>query len=95
MASTNLYYVAIVKLQNSNNRFIFSYMGTLPDGRTSYYADPIALSGGQANSNPDFNNVMELSNSGRGNTKRTTVSLEKSTEHFFIKGSSNKQTTNF
>jgi hypothetical protein len=62
--------------------------GTLPDGRTSYRSDPLDMrSDTQANSNTAFNNVMELSNSGRGNTKRATISLEKSTEHFFIKGS--------
>ncbi len=61
--------------------------GTLPDGRLSYYADPLTFSGSTANSNPDYGNVIELSNSGRGDTKRATISLEKTTEHFYIKGS--------
>lgn len=62
--------------------------GFLPDGRVSYRSDPLDMrSDERANSNSAFNNVMELSNSGRGNTRRATVSLEKSTEHFFIKGS--------
>ena len=64
--------------------------GTLPDGRISYYADPmgdVSSGNGPANANPDFNNVMELSNSGKGDTARATISLEKNTEHWFVKGS--------
>ena len=64
--------------------------GFLPDGRVSYYADPmgdVSSGNGPANSNPAFNNVMELSNSGEGDTRRATISLEKKTDHFFIKGS--------
>ncbi len=61
--------------------------GTLPDGRTTYYEDPLNLSGDRSLRNRDFGNVMELSNSGRGDTKRATISLEKKTEHLFIKGS--------
>ena len=62
--------------------------GLLPDGRVSYRSDPLDMgSDTTALSNPAFNNVMELSNSGKGDTQRSTISLEKSTEHFFIKGS--------
>ncbi len=64
--------------------------GTLPDGRFSYYVDPLNDIGSRnnlANRNRDYGNVIELSNTGRGYTKRATISLEKKTEHFFIKGS--------
>jgi hypothetical protein len=64
--------------------------GTLPDGRESYYADPLNDIGSRndrATRNRDYGRVMELSNSGRGDTKRATISLQKKTEHFFIKGS--------
>lgn len=62
--------------------------GTLPDGRLSYYTDPQDFgSGSRANSDPTFNDIFSLSNSGKGNTKRATISLEKKTEHFFVKGS--------
>lgn len=66
--------------------------GTLPDGRLSYYANPLSDMGDRdadptVNSNPIYGDVIELSNTGRGETKRATISLEKKTEHFFIKGS--------
>ncbi len=62
--------------------------GVLPDGRISYRSDPLDMgSDTTANSNSAFNNVMELSNSGKGDTQRSTISLQKTTEHFFIRGS--------
>ena len=61
--------------------------GTLPDGRLNYYDDYMTLSGYRTNRDRDFNDIMLLSNSGRGDTKRATVSLEKKTEHLFVKAS--------
>ncbi len=65
--------------------------GTLPDGRLSYYEDPLNDIGNRSaqrfNSNPDFNDVLLATNSGRGDIKRATITLEKKTEHLFVKGS--------
>ena len=66
--------------------------GTLPDGRNSYYENPMVDMGvrrapNKVNRNRAYGDVYELSNTGRGETKRATISLEKKTEHFFIKGS--------
>lgn len=68
--------------------------GVMPDGRNSYYADPIGLTGARAGRNPTFGNLILLTNSGSGDTKRATVSLEKKTEHFFVKGSYTTTSTN-
>lgn len=62
--------------------------GTLPDGRNSYYSDPLdPNSDDTANANPDFGDVLLLKNTGAGDIKRSTISLEKRTEHFFTKAS--------
>ncbi len=62
--------------------------GTLPDGRLSYYEDPLNFSGRRANANPDFNDVIYLTNTSKGDTKRATVSLElPQTEHWYAKAS--------
>ncbi len=62
--------------------------GTLPDGRLSYYGDPLTLSGGsEFNRNRDYGDVLLAKNTGRGDIKRATISLEKRTEHFFTKAS--------
>lgn len=62
--------------------------GTLPDGRNSYYGDPLTLSGGtEFNRNRNFGDVLLLTNTDRGEVKRATISLEKRTEHFFTKAS--------
>ena len=50
--------------------------GTLPDGRLVYWSDVAGLSGDRANANPDFNDVIYLTNTSKGETKRATVSLE-------------------
>ncbi|MCF6317765.1 MAG: carboxypeptidase regulatory-like domain-containing protein [Proteobacteria bacterium] len=73
--------------------------GTLPDGRLSYYADPLTGPGDRdadvtVNRNFAYGEVIELSNTGRGDTKRATISLQKKTEHFFIKGSYTNTSTN-
>jgi len=62
--------------------------GTLPDGRNSYYGNPLELGGGsRTNRNRDFGRVYLLTNSGNGYIKRATISLSKRTEHFFAKAS--------
>ncbi len=63
--------------------------GFLPDGRPSFYGDPLTLSGGQrANANPLFNDVMLLSSVDGGEVKRATFSLEKQMdEHWFARAS--------
>jgi len=62
--------------------------GTLPDGRLVYWEDPANLSGRRANANPDFNDVIYLTNTSKGDTKRATVSLElPQTEHWYAKAS--------
>jgi len=62
--------------------------GTLPDGRLTYWEDNANLSGERANANPDFNDVLFLTNTSRGDTKRATVSLElPQTEHWYAKAS--------
>ena len=62
--------------------------GTLPDGRLSYYGNPLELGGGsETNRNRDYGDVLLAKNSGNGNIKRATISLEKRTEHFFTKAS--------
>ena len=62
--------------------------GTLPDGRNSYYGDPLTLSGGsEFNRNRDFGDVLLLTNTSKGDVKRATIYLQKRTEHFFVKGS--------
>ncbi len=73
--------------------------GTLPDGRLSYYENPLTdmsnrRSDTAVNRNRAYGNVIELSNTGRGETKRATVSLQKKTEHFFVKGSYTTTSTN-
>jgi outer membrane receptor for ferrienterochelin and colicin len=62
--------------------------GTLPDGRLTYWEDNVNLSGSRANANPDFNDVIYLTNTSKGDTKRATVSLElPQTEHWYAKAS--------
>ena len=62
--------------------------GTLPDGRLVYWEDPANFSGRRANANPDFNDVIYLTNTSKGDTKRATVSLElPQTEHWYAKAS--------
>jgi hypothetical protein len=63
--------------------------GTLPDGRLSYYSDPLdPNSSRRANRNRDFDDVMYLTNTDKGDTKRATVSLElPQTEHWSAKAS--------
>ena len=62
--------------------------GTLPDGRNSYYADPLTFSGGsEFNRNRDFGDVLLLTNTSKGDVKRATIYLQKRTEHFFAKAS--------
>jgi len=64
--------------------------GTLPDGRMSYLRDPYDFSNvrsdARANANPDFNDVLYLTNTNKGETKRATISLElPQTEHWYAK----------
>ncbi len=61
--------------------------GTLPDGRLAYFEDILAMSGSRAGSNSAYNDVFALSNTSKGYSKTATISLEKKTEHFFVKGS--------
>ncbi|MCX7552844.1 TonB-dependent receptor [Marinicella sp. S1101] len=62
--------------------------GTLPDGRLAYWSDIENLSGRRGNANPDFNDVIYLTNTSKGETKRATVSLElPQTEHWYAKAS--------
>lgn len=66
--------------------------GTLPDGRLSYLCNPTDFSNtrgdARCNSNGDFNDVMYLTNTSKGDTKRATVSLElPQTEHWYAKAS--------
>ncbi len=62
--------------------------GTLPDGRLTYWSDNANLSGRRANANGDFNDVLFLTNTSKGETKRATVSLElPQTEHWYAKAS--------
>jgi len=62
--------------------------GTLPDGRYSYYEDPADPNRREtrANANPAFGDVLFLTNTGKGETKSLTLSLEKPMgEHFSAK----------
>ena len=66
--------------------------GTFADGRLSYLCDPNDFSNtrsdARCNANPDFNDVLYLTNSSKGETKRATVSLElPQTEHWYAKAS--------
>ncbi len=63
--------------------------GTLPDGRLSYYSDPLDPgSSRRSNRNRDFNDVLFLTNTDKGESKRTTISLElPQTEHWYAKAS--------
>ncbi|MFK8011118.1 MAG: hypothetical protein AB8B80_03690, partial [Marinicellaceae bacterium] len=63
--------------------------GTLPDGRNSYYTNPLDpfTSIERDGSNPNFGDVLLLKNTGEGDIQRATFSLEKRTEHFFTKAS--------
>lgn len=63
--------------------------GALPDGRLSYFSDPLdPNSDERANQNSDFNDVLYLTNTNKGETKRATVSIElPQTEHWYAKAS--------
>jgi len=62
--------------------------GVLPDGRYSYYADPLTFSGRRANDNNSFGDIHYLTNANDGETKRATVSVElPQTEHWYAKAS--------
>ncbi len=68
--------------------------GVLPDGsgRLSYLCDPSDLSDVRGDArcgrNQDFNDVLFLTNTDKGETKRATVSLElPQTEHWYAKAS--------
>ena len=68
--------------------------GTLPDGRNSYFSEPLNhFSDERANANPNFGNVLLLKNTGEGDIQRATISLEKRTEHFFTKASYTRTST--
>ncbi len=58
-------------------------------GRNSYYSDPLdPNSDERANQNDDFNDVLFLTNTDKGETKRATISLElPQTEHWYAKAS--------
>ena len=64
--------------------------GSLPDGRLSYLCNPTDFSDtrgdARCNGNPDFNDVLYLTNTDKGDTKRATISLElPQTEHWYAK----------
>ncbi len=66
--------------------------GTFADGRLSYLCDPNDFSNtrgdARCNANSDFNDVLYLTNTSKGETKRATVSLElPQTEHWYAKAS--------
>ncbi len=66
--------------------------GTAPDGRLSYLCNPNDFSNvrgdARCNNNSDFNDVLFLTNTSQGETKRATVSLElPQTEHWYAKAS--------
>lgn len=62
--------------------------GTLPDGRNSYFSEPLNHNSDErSGANPDFGDVVLLKNTGEGFIARSTISLEKRTEHFFTKAS--------
>ncbi len=62
--------------------------GVLPDGRLSYYEDPYNLDGDLANAVDGFGDIIYLTNTSKGDTKRATVSLElPQTEHWYAKAS--------
>ncbi len=51
--------------------------GTLPDGRNHYWVDAEAASGPRADRNRDFNNVIMMHNTDKGERTNATVSLDK------------------
>ncbi len=63
--------------------------GTLPDGRLSYRENPLDMNdrNTRAFRNNDFRDVYLLKNTGAGDLRRATISLSKTTEHFFTKAS--------
>ena len=63
--------------------------GTLPDGRLSYRENPLDMNdrNTRANRNRDFKDIYLLKNTGAGDLRRATISLSKTTEHFFTKAS--------
>jgi outer membrane receptor for ferrienterochelin and colicin len=66
--------------------------GTFADGRLSYLCDPNDFSNtrsdARCNADPAFNDVLFLTNTSKGETKRATVSLElPQTEHWYAKAS--------
>lgn len=77
---------AEVNFSEVKNAIVFTHLnlgdatGTLPDGRLSYYCDTENASGGRCNYNPDFNDVVYLSNSSEGSTSSYTLSLKKPME---------------
>lgn len=63
--------------------------GVMPDGRLSYRENPLDMSDRNTRpfSNPDFKDVYLLRNTGAGDLRRATISLSKTTEHFFTQAS--------
>ncbi|MGY6586777.1 MAG: TonB-dependent receptor [Wenzhouxiangella sp.] len=51
--------------------------GQLPDGRNHYWADPNTASGARVDRNRDFNNVIFMRNTGKGERTNATLSLDK------------------
>ncbi len=51
--------------------------GILPDGRFTYYCDPANASGFRCNSDEAFNDVLLLSNTGKGSATNFTVEFSK------------------
>ncbi len=51
--------------------------GTLPDGRNHYWADVNTASGARTDRNRDFNNVIVMRNTGKGERTNATLSLDK------------------
>ncbi len=51
--------------------------GTLPDGRNHFWANPNTASGSRTGRNRDFNNVILMTNTDKGERTNATVSLDK------------------
>ncbi len=88
VASTELEYIKnrdAIFYQNLN---IGEPTAILPDGRPSYYQDPYNLDGDTAGAISGFGDIIYLTNTSKGDTKRATVSLElPQTEHWYAKAS--------
>ena len=92
IASAELEYIKAQDAVHFQHLNLGDPTGTLPDGRLSYLRDPNDFSNlrsdARYNQNDDFNDVLYLTNTDQGETKRATFSLElPQSEHWYAKAS--------